>query len=178
MEGPCARLETASPPLRGWRGWLNNDKNTMLVVLTLFAAVLYQAEVSPPGGFWQDDDDGEHGHVAGRPIMRDKNFRIYMYYRIYSSLGFFSSMLQIILLLGGYTQKSLLFRICFQFSLDGLAISFLCYVPTVTFWVLLGVNLVVLIVEGVVLYRNWENQASQEQEQQQQEECDVELQQT
>ncbi|KAK1288557.1 hypothetical protein QJS10_CPB19g00273 [Acorus calamus] len=98
MEGPCARLKTASPPLRGWRGWLNNDKNTMLVVLTLFAAVLFQAEVSPPGGFWQDDGDG---HVAGSPIMRDKNHRIYLYYRIYSSLGFFSSMLQIILLLGG-----------------------------------------------------------------------------
>ncbi|KAK1288562.1 hypothetical protein QJS10_CPB19g00276 [Acorus calamus] len=75
MESGEAHREGPRPSLRGWRGWLNNDKTTMLVVLTLFAAALFQAEVSPPGGFWQDDD---HGHVAGRPIMRDTNHRIYL----------------------------------------------------------------------------------------------------
>ncbi|KAK1288554.1 hypothetical protein QJS10_CPB19g00278 [Acorus calamus] len=145
----------------------------MLVVLTLFAAVLFQAEVSPPGGFWQEDDD--HGHMAGTPIMRNKNHNIYLFYRIFSSLGFFSSMLQIILLLGGYTQKSWFFRLFFQFSIDGLAISFLCYIPTVKFRYLVGVSLVAAIVNAVVLYRNTENQASHVQEQQQQQECDVEL---
>ena len=40
----------------------NDARNVLLVVVTLIAAVTFQAGVNPPGGVWQDDDGHGRNH--------------------------------------------------------------------------------------------------------------------
>ncbi|KAF8041276.1 hypothetical protein BT93_A0019 [Corymbia citriodora subsp. variegata] len=51
-------------------------RDTLLIIATLIAAVTFQAGVNPPGGIWQDNDNG---HVAGRAIYASQRIAFYVF---------------------------------------------------------------------------------------------------
>ncbi|OMO69647.1 hypothetical protein CCACVL1_19365 [Corchorus capsularis] len=67
-------------------------RNVLLVVATLIAAVTFQAGVNPPGGVWQDD---ENGHIPGRAIYASQSGAYYVFL-ISNTLALSASVLVII----------------------------------------------------------------------------------
>ncbi|KAF7846819.1 hypothetical protein BT93_L3700 [Corymbia citriodora subsp. variegata] len=51
-------------------------RNILLIIATLIAAVTFQGGVNPPGGIWQDNDDG---HSAGRAIYASHQIAFYVF---------------------------------------------------------------------------------------------------
>lgn len=94
----------SSPPPSSGRSWYryfqfqeerdspSDARNVLLVVATLIAAVTFQAGVNPPGGVWQDNDNG---HVAGRAIYASQRNAYYVFL-ISNTVAFSSSILVII----------------------------------------------------------------------------------
>ncbi|XP_062097621.1 uncharacterized protein LOC133803551 [Humulus lupulus] len=69
-------------------------RNVLLVVAALITAVTFQAGVNPPGGVWQDSDDG---HTAGRSIYATQQIPFYVFL-ISNTLALSSAILVIICL--------------------------------------------------------------------------------
>nr|POE83000.1 hypothetical protein CFP56_42945 [Quercus suber] len=81
----------ASPPLPTPKSWFryfqyeeerdspNDARNVLLVVVSLIAAVTFQAGVNPPGGVWQDEKYGPNGHKAGRAIYASQKQAYYVF---------------------------------------------------------------------------------------------------
>ncbi|KAG5390000.1 hypothetical protein IGI04_031541 [Brassica rapa subsp. trilocularis] len=74
-------------------------RDALLVVAILIATATYQAGLSPPGGFWQENslnpNDG-NGHKAGQMTMVYKNALVFI---VLNGLAFLSSLLVIIILI-------------------------------------------------------------------------------
>ncbi|XP_062200921.1 uncharacterized protein LOC133903525 [Phragmites australis] len=77
--------------------WLKEMRGWLMVLATLAASVTYQAGLNPPGGFWQDDD--KPGHVAGNPVLRDRNAARYLTFYYFNATAFATSLVIILLLL-------------------------------------------------------------------------------
>ncbi|XP_060673327.1 uncharacterized protein LOC132803800 [Ziziphus jujuba] len=81
----------------------SDARNGLLIVVALITAVTFQARVNPPGGVWQDN---ENGHMAGRAIYASHKQSFYVFL-ISNTLALSSAILVII---------SLTYRFPFHFE--------------------------------------------------------------
>ncbi|KAJ1259012.1 hypothetical protein BS78_10G120700 [Paspalum vaginatum] len=85
-EDPVAQRKKWFKEMRGW----------LMVLATVAASVTYQAGLNPPGGFWQDDDNGHH---AGDPVLRDRHWAKYMIFYYFNATAFVTSLVIMVLLM-------------------------------------------------------------------------------
>ncbi|KAM3373013.1 hypothetical protein ACQJBY_019770 [Aegilops geniculata] len=76
---------------------LDDKRQVLLLIAILAAALTYQAGLTPPGGFWQADDD-KLGHRAGYPVLLDNYPRRYKAFFYCNAASFMSSVALILLL--------------------------------------------------------------------------------
>ncbi|KAF7046319.1 hypothetical protein CFC21_055352, partial [Triticum aestivum] len=86
------------------------EKLQYLMLLGILAASMtYQTGLKPPGGLWQDNNDG---HYAGNPILHDINKNRYNAFFYSNSASFMASIVVVVMLLSltlfpeKYTTKS------------------------------------------------------------------------
>ncbi|KAL6660691.1 hypothetical protein ACP70R_001726 [Stipagrostis hirtigluma subsp. patula] len=92
MSNPCVQpsnkpknyVQAIGDNVEQCRGW-------MAAVAAVVAAAAYQAGLSPPGGFWSEDDSAS-GKVAGTPILFTKFPRRYYLFTIGNAVAFASSL--------------------------------------------------------------------------------------
>jgi hypothetical protein len=76
---------------------LERNRSFLLVLATLAATVTYVAGLSPPGGFWPDDDKPHH--LASDPVLRDHYPRRFKAFMVCNATSFAGSLVIIIMLL-------------------------------------------------------------------------------
>ncbi|RLN13058.1 hypothetical protein C2845_PM09G11140 [Panicum miliaceum] len=68
----------------------------MLMLVTFSATIIYQAGLSPPGGFWAENEENQHPATS---MLRSKNLARYNLFVSCNSTSFVASLVTIILLL-------------------------------------------------------------------------------
>ncbi|CAL4979247.1 unnamed protein product [Urochloa decumbens] len=149
----------------------------LLLLLAILAATLtYQAGLTPPGGFWEDDD--KFGHRAGFPVLLDKYHRRYKAFYYCNAASFMSSVALIILLLNpnlyrpGIRCYALV--VCMVAGMIGVlgayaAGSSLHLRTSIVFLVLVAVGFAIVICLAIIRHRhqgnkNHDNESPPEQE--------------
>ncbi|KAL1218334.1 Ankyrin repeat-containing protein BDA1 [Cardamine amara subsp. amara] len=87
----------------------SDSRNAILVVAVLIVTATYQAGLSPPGGFWQDDSSNpgdDNSHVAGQMTLSFYNALVFY---ILNGIAFFSSLYVIIILIVGLPMWTVLY---------------------------------------------------------------------
>uniref|UniRef100_A0A453PX47 PGG domain-containing protein n=1 Tax=Aegilops tauschii subsp. strangulata TaxID=200361 RepID=A0A453PX47_AEGTS len=74
----------------------------LMLLGILVASVAYQAGLEPPGGAWQNNDNG---HEAGNPVMHDNRRPRYLAFFYSNSISFVASIVVIIMLLPQWLPK-------------------------------------------------------------------------
>ncbi|KAL6596600.1 hypothetical protein ACP70R_047243 [Stipagrostis hirtigluma subsp. patula] len=101
---------------------LERKRSFLLVLATLAATVTYVAGLSPPGGFWADDN--KPNHLAGDPVLRDHYPRRFKTFLVCNATAFAGSLVIIIMLLSDtavdHVVQSNALRLCVLVSLFGL----------------------------------------------------------
>ncbi|KAG2563781.1 hypothetical protein PVAP13_8KG361700 [Panicum virgatum] len=77
---------------------LDEYREVLLLLATLAATLTYQAGLTPPGGFWEEDND-KLRHRAGFPVLGDKYPRRYEAFFYCNAASFMASVALILLLL-------------------------------------------------------------------------------
>ncbi|OVA19795.1 Ankyrin repeat [Macleaya cordata] len=108
-------------------------RNALLVVAVLIATLTYQGGLNPPGGVWQDHSPGNNSttttavvvgnsiiHHAGKAIMAYQH-QCFIYYMVFNTLGFFTSLVLISFLTSRFPLKAWL-----QLAVISMAIAFGC----------------------------------------------------
>ncbi|XBH99130.1 hypothetical protein VPH35_128543 [Triticum aestivum] len=100
---------------------LERNRSSLLVLATLVATVTYVAGLTPPGGFWSDDN---RNHIPGDPVLRDHYPRRYKAFFYCNATAFAGSLVIIIMVLSqtavDHVVKSNALRLCVVVSLFGL----------------------------------------------------------
>ncbi|KAJ0724560.1 putative PGG domain-containing protein [Helianthus annuus] len=81
--------------------WLNNKRNTLMVVTSLLATMAFQAGTNPPSGVWQDDSTAYPPHKAGYAVMVRNHPNLYHIFLVSNTVGFVSTLSIILLLISG-----------------------------------------------------------------------------
>ena len=138
--------------------WKLEKRRKLLLLLAILAASLtYQAGLSPPGGFWQEN---KTDHVVGNPVLNDNYRRRYMAFFYCNATAFVSSLAIIMLLvnrkLSARGIQSHALSVCVTLDLVGLMGAFAAgssrkvstsiYVLILVFAVLVCITLQVVLV--------------------------------
>jgi hypothetical protein len=75
---------------------LDNRRQVLLLLAILAATLTYQAGLTPPGGFWLEDDN--FGHRAGSPVLLDNYPRRFKAFFYCNAVSFMASVALIVLL--------------------------------------------------------------------------------
>ncbi|TXG61832.1 hypothetical protein EZV62_013195 [Acer yangbiense] len=107
--------------------WVEKTSSALMIVASLIATMAFQVAVNPPGGVWQDEDDGTSQsnaiatgsldssppiaafpgslhhlpHTAGMSIFADKDAGLYSVFMICDTTSFLASLSIILLLISG-----------------------------------------------------------------------------
>ncbi|KQK01398.1 uncharacterized protein LOC112271750 [Brachypodium distachyon] len=95
---PAAK-ESDENKQQDYRGWL-------LLVSSLVATVTFTAGLTPPGGFWADDDEAK-GRVAGKSVMHDKFRDRYTWFYFFNTMAFFTALAIIGMLAANINNKKI-----------------------------------------------------------------------
>ncbi|XBI08960.1 hypothetical protein VPH35_136617 [Triticum aestivum] len=100
---------------------LERNHSSLLVLATLVATLTYVAGLTPPGGFWSDDNKN---HIPGDPVLRDHYPRRFKAFFYCNATAFAGSLVIIIMVLSqtavDHVVKSNALRLCVVVSLFGL----------------------------------------------------------
>ncbi|XP_047095785.1 uncharacterized protein LOC124708137 [Lolium rigidum] len=78
---------------------LERKRQVMLIIAILVAALMYQAGLTPPGGFWPADNRHlGHRHRAGYPVLLSSHPRRYKAFFYCNAVSFMASVVLILLL--------------------------------------------------------------------------------
>ncbi|XP_066369384.1 uncharacterized protein [Miscanthus floridulus] len=81
---------------------LENRREVLLLLAILSATLTYQAGLTPPGGFWSENEDG---HRAGYPVLHDNYRPRYMAFFYCNAASFMASVALIVLLVNPNLYK-------------------------------------------------------------------------
>ncbi|XP_057503272.1 ankyrin repeat-containing protein BDA1-like [Actinidia eriantha] len=88
--------------------WLGRKRSALMVVASLIATVAFQAAISPPGGVWQNDfngDSSQDSHEAGKSVMARNIPTGYGQFMIFDTIAFLASLSIILLQISGLPIK-------------------------------------------------------------------------
>uniref|UniRef100_A0A5B7B198 PGG domain-containing protein n=2 Tax=Davidia involucrata TaxID=16924 RepID=A0A5B7B198_DAVIN len=91
--------------------WLGRKRSALMVVASLIATVAFQAGLTPPGGIWQDDYEGDpnnpddKSHTVGQSVMAYTQPKEYGVFMIFNTIAFLASLSIILLLVSGLPLK-------------------------------------------------------------------------
>jgi hypothetical protein len=136
---------------------LEKSRKLLLLLAILAAGLTYQAGMSPPGGFWQQN---KTGHLIGNPVLNDNCPRRYLAFFYCNATAFVASLAIIMLLVNRKLStkgiQSYALRVCVILDLVGLMGAFAAgcsrkvstsiYVFVLVFAVLICIALQVILV--------------------------------
>ncbi|QCE08515.1 ankyrin repeat-containing protein BDA1-like [Vigna unguiculata] len=132
----CTNEESSNLPTRTGYNWLgeeelelfeykpnrdstNDVRNILLTIAALMLTATYQAVLSPPGGLWQEDKDG---NTAGKSIVSTKSKLAFLFFILGNSVGYYTSFYMIMWLTSGfplqYPLQLLLFFMSFNYTVS------------------------------------------------------------
>ncbi|XP_021729217.1 uncharacterized protein LOC110696245 [Chenopodium quinoa] len=85
-------------PKKSISDWIDKQRTSLMLVSSLIATMAFQAGINPPGGVWQDN---ENGHTAGTSIMAGIESSLYDAFLVSNTIGLVSSLTVIVLLISG-----------------------------------------------------------------------------
>ncbi|KAJ8564453.1 hypothetical protein K7X08_000913 [Anisodus acutangulus] len=97
--------------------WLSKKRDAIMVVASLIATMAFQAGMNPPGGFWQDNEEGNSlrmPHKAGEAVMAYSHPKSYRYFIRVNTTAFVASLSTILLLISGLPFRRKLFMWAFM----------------------------------------------------------------
>uniref|UniRef100_A0A0D9WPH0 PGG domain-containing protein n=1 Tax=Leersia perrieri TaxID=77586 RepID=A0A0D9WPH0_9ORYZ len=103
---------------------LEKRRKFLMMLAVLAASITYQSGITPPGGFWTDND----GHQAGNPVLHDEFPRRYRIFFYSNATAFMASLAVIMLLVSKRLchkgLKSYALRACVLVDLISLMVAF------------------------------------------------------